>query len=250
MITAVIIDDEKHCIETLTHMVAVHCKQSIHLLESAQSVDEGEAIIRKCHPQLVFLDVEIDDKSGFDLLSRFSEINFEVIFTTAHSKYAPEAFNFSAIHFLLKPIESIRLKEAIERLKDKISKEDLNKKIETLSFNLNHGNINKRMLVPSVDGYACIQISDIIRCEAASNYSNIYLQHRVSPLKVAKTLSYYDDMLSKYDFCRVHQSNLVNMNHIKSYNRKENTLTLSDQSQVIVSARRSDEFLKALKGDM
>ena len=249
MITAIIIDDEKHCIDTLTHMIHAHCKQSIHLLSSAQSVEDGAEIIHEYQPQLVFLDIEINDKSGFDLLTQLPEINFEIIFTTAYNKYAVEAFNFSAIHYLLKPIEADKLKEAIERLKDKISMEDLNKKIETLSFNLNQNNTSKRIVIPAVKGYDFIQVSDIIRCKADGGYSNIYVQKRKLPFNVAKTLSYYDEMLNKYDFCRTHQSHLVNMHYVKSYNKKEDMVTLTDGSEVPVSTRLREGFLKALRGD-
>ena len=248
MITAVIIDDEKHCINTLTKIIKTHFNESIHLLGSAQSIEDGADIIRKYQPQLVFLDVEINDKSGFDLLEQLSPINFEVIFTTAYDKYAIEAFNISAIYYLLKPIEADKLQEAIEKLKDKISKEDLNKKIETLFFNHDQNNTIKRISIPTAKGYDFIQMSEIIRCEAAGNYSNIHVENRKLPYNVAKTLNYYDELLTKYNFCRTHKSHLVNMRYVKSYNRKEDTATLTDNSEIPVSIRLKDDFLKTIQG--
>ena len=142
------------------------------------------------------------------------------------------------------------MKEAIERLKEKISNQDLNKKIEALSFNLNQNNTGKRIVIPAAKGSDIIQVSDIIRCEADGGYSNIYVQKRKLPFNVAKTLSYYDELLNKYDFCRSHQSHLVNMHYVKSYNRKEDIVTLTDGSEVPVSTRLRDDFLKALKGSI
>lgn len=250
MITAIIIDDEKHCIDTLSRMIDTNCKQSIHLLSSAQSVEEGIEIINKYKPQLLFLDIEIYDKTGFDLLNRLSEINFEIIFTTAYDKYAVEAFDFSAVSYLLKPIEIHKLKEAVERSKDKIFREGLSKKIDALYFNLNENNLSKRLVISSAKGLDVIHVSDIIRCEANKNYTNIYTQNSKLPFNVAKTLSHFENLLHEYNFCRTHQSYLVNMNYVKSYNRIEDIVTLSDGSNVPVSTRLKDDFIKALKNSL
>lgn len=247
MITAIIVDDEQHCIDTLTQMIRAHLGQTIHLLPGAQSIEEAAASINQYKPQLVFLDIEINDKSGFDLLKQFEEINFGIIFTTAYNKYAAEAFEFATIHYLLKPIEADKLMEAIERFKNKISKEDLDKKFETLSFNLNQNNAIKRIVVPTTGGYEVIRLDDIVRFEADKGYSNIHVKDKMHPFNVAKTLNHYEELLANYNFFKVHQSHLINMNYVKGYDKKDDNVILAEGTKIPVSTRRKDEFLKELK---
>jgi two-component system LytT family response regulator len=244
MITATIIDDERHCIDRLTHLIDTCCKHNISLLQSAQNIEDGTRIIREQQPQLVFLDVELNDKTGFDLLKQLPDINFEVIFTTAYENYAVQTFKFSAIDYLLKPIDIDDLKQAIEKLKVKISKEELTQKFDTLFFNLN--NAGKRVLIPTMNGYEFIQVSDIIRCQSDINYTTIHLKGK-QKLVVAKTLKEFEELLSGYNFFRVHNSHLINLIYVKSYNKgKGGIVLLTDGSEVEVSTRRKDELLKKL----
>lgn len=244
MITAIIIDDEQHCIDRLTHLIITYCKQNICLLQSAQNVEDGIKAIHQQQPRLVFLDVQLNDKTGFDLLKQIPDISFDVIFTTTYENYAVQAFKFSAIDYLLKPVDVDDLKQAIEKLKDKISKEELKKKLDTLFFNLN--NAGKRVLIPTINGYEFIPVSDIIRCQSDVNYTTIYLQGK-QKLVVAKTLKEFDELLNGYNFFRVHNSHLINLMFVKGYNKgKGGVVLLTDGSQVEVSTRRKEELLKKL----
>lgn len=244
MIRSIIIDDELHCINRLSGLLEEHCKQNIHLMDSFQSVDEGVAGIKKLQPDLVFLDVQIHDKTGFDLLKQLDEINFEIIFTTAFEKYAVQAFKFSAIDYLLKPVDGDDLKQAVEKLNQKTSKTESSGKLQVLFNNLQ--GLSKRICVPVINGLVFLQVSDIIRCESDVNYTTIFLKDK-QKLMVAKTLKEFEEMLTDYNFFRVHNSHLINLSYIKNYVKgKGGYVVLTDGSEIEVSSRRKEPFLKKL----
>lgn len=247
MIKAVIIDDEQHCIDRLTMLLAKNCSDTVELLTGVQTVEEGLAAIKTYKPQLVFLDIEIGNKTGFDLLKQLPEINFEVIFTTAYDKYAVQAFKFSAIDYLLKPIDADELQAAIKRFNDRISQKDIAGKFDALFHNLkNIQSASKKICVPVLSGLVFIQTDDIIRCESSVNYTTLFLKDK-QKLLVAKTLKEFEEMLTGYNFYRVHNSHLINLAYIKMYNKgKGGTVTMTDGSEIEVSTRRKDDFLKQL----
>jgi len=247
MIRAIIIDDEQHCIDRLLKLVETYSRGNIELLGAFHSVEEGLKAINQLKPQLVFLDVEINDKTGFDLLQQLSEINFEVIFTTAYDKYAVKAFKFSAIDYLLKPVDADDLNSAIIKFTEKFSQKDITQKFDALFHNLkNIQSASKKICVPVLSGFVFIQTSDIIRCQSEINYTTLFLKDK-QKLLVAKTLKEFEEMLSDYNFYRVHNSHLVNLAYIKSYNKgKGGSVTMDDGSEIEVSTRRKDEFLKKL----
>lgn len=247
MIKAIIIDDEQHCIDRLTKMLSGNSSNMVELLASVQSVDEGLTAIKTYKPQLVFLDIEIGDKTGFDLLKQLPEINFEVIFTTAYDKYAVQAFKFSALDYLLKPIDTDELQAALKKLNDKVSQKDIAGKFDALFHNLkNIQSASKKICVPVLSGLVFIQTDDIIRCESNVNYTTLFLKDK-QKLLVAKTLKEFEEMLTEYNFYRVHNSHLLNLAYIKMYNKgKGGTVTMSDGSEIEVSTRRKDDFLKRL----
>jgi two-component system LytT family response regulator len=244
MIKAIVIDDEQHCSDRLISLLIRDYDNVIRVEGSFKNVEEGIRAIHTLHPDLVFLDVQLGDKTGFDLLQQLHEIHFEIIFTTAYEKYAVQAFKFSAIDYLLKPIDKDDLRAAIGRLSDKIHKIDASKKIETLIHNL-HGS-SKRICVPVLNGLVFIQVKDIVRCESDVNYTTLFLRGQ-QKIVVARTLKEFEEMLNECNFFRVHKSHLVNLAYIKSYNKgKGGVLTMTDLSTVEVSTRRKDEFLKKL----
>lgn len=247
MIRAIIIDDEQHCIDRLENLITNNFDDALELKGSFQFVEEGVAAIKKLKPQLVFLDVEIKDKTGFDLLKQIAEINFEVIFTTAYDKYAVQAFKFSALDYLLKPVDVDDLRNAIKKLNERISQKELAQKFDTLFYNLKNveGN-SKRICVPHTNGLVFLQVNDILRCESEINYTKIFLKNK-QKLIVAKTLKEFEEMLTGYNFFRIHNSHLINLNCIKTYNKgKGGSVTMEDGSEIEVSTRRKDEFLKRL----
>lgn len=249
MITAIIIDDEQHCINRLTNLLSDCCADNVKLCGAFQSVEEGLQAIKQLNPQLIFLDVEIHDKTGFDLLKQLPETNFEVIFTTAYDKYAVQAFKFSAIDYLLKPIDADELHAAIKKLNEKVYQKDITQKLDTLFYNLKSiPGSSKRICVPVLSGLVFIQTDDIIRCESSVNYTTLFLKNK-QKLLVAKTLKEFEELLHDYNFYRIHNSHLINLAYIKMYNKgKGGSVTMEDGTEIEVSTRRKDEFLKKLTG--
>lgn len=248
MISTIIIDDEQHCIDRLTNQLKENYVSSINLLGTFNNIEDGLKAINNLQPQLVFLDVQIHDKTGFDLLQQISKVDFDIIFTTAYEKYAVQAFKFSAIDYLLKPIAADDLLQAVNKLKVKFSNNDVSLKLDSLFHNLkNMQGASKKICVPVVTGIVFLDIADIIRCESDVNYTTIFLKDK-QKLVVAKTLKEFEEMLGEYNFFRVHNSHLVNLAYIKSFNKgKGGFVTLADNTSIEVSTRRKDDFLKAIE---
>lgn len=246
MIKAVIIDDETHCIQRLGKLLEDHCKESIFLMNSFQSIEEGVSGITKLQPELVFLDVQMKGQTGFDLLKRIQHINFEVIFTTAYEKYAVQAFKFSAIDYLLKPIDADDLLQAITKVNNKISGNEMSRKLDALFHNLKNVHEPKKISIRTLDGLIFLNLDDIIRCQSYINYTTIYLKTN-QKITVSKTLKEFEELLSDYNFYRVHNSHLINLSCVTKYNKgKGGVVALSDHSEVEVSSRRKEGFLKKL----
>jgi len=246
MLKAIIIDDETHCITRLSELLKDFCGDNVQLLDSFSSVKEGISGILKLHPDVVFLDVQMNDKTGFDLLNEIRDINFEVIFTTAYEKYAVQAFKFSAVDYLLKPVDAEDLVAAVNKLNKKISGNEISQKINTLFHNLKNNQASKRISIPTVDGISFVDINDIIRCQSEINYTVIFLKDN-QKITVAKTLKEFEELLSDYNFYRVHNSHLVNLAYIKKYRKgKGGSISMIDHSEIEVSTRRKEGLLERL----
>lgn len=247
MIKAIIVDDEQHCINALQKLVSP-LKDTINVVAAYKTVDDALEGIGKNLPDLVFLDVQIHDKTGFDFLKQLKTVPFEVIFTTAHEQYAVRAFKFSAVDYLLKPIDKDDFQYAIEKLKSKIEAKDFQKKVYTLLNNVSKNDQPKKITIPTSEGLEFIEISDIVRCESDVNYTTVFTNNR-KKIVVSKTLKWFDTLLSDYNFFRVHNSHLINLNYIKKYTKgKGGYVTLSDNSNIEVSTRKKDSFIKAMEG--
>ncbi|HSV10304.1 MAG TPA: LytTR family DNA-binding domain-containing protein [Hanamia sp.] len=246
MINAIIIDDEAHCVSQLCSFLHEYCEENLQVAGTFQSVKEGITGILKLQPDLVFLDVQMDDKTGFDLLKEIPEINFEIIFTTAYEKYAVQAFKFSAIDYLLKPVDADDLVSAVNKVIKKISGSDISQKINALFHNLQNHQSSKKISIPTLDGLIFLDTNDIIRCQSHINYSILFLKDK-QKITVAKTLKEFEELLSDYNFYRVHNSHLINLAYIKKYNKgKGGSIFMSDHSEVEVSSRRKEGLLKRL----
>lgn len=247
MIRTILVDDEQHCRETLSNMLEKHFSDKVDLLAQCSSVEEGVAAIKRLKPQLIFLDVEIGNSTGFNLLQQLDDFNFEVIFTTAHNHYAMQAIKFSALDFLLKPFGVDDMREALGRLQQKINSTDANEQFKILFENLKKmNNPSKKLALPTLNGINFVPIQEIIRCESDVNYTTFYLTNK-NKIVVAKTLKEFEEMLDGYNFFRVHNSHLINLSHIKNYVKGEGGIvTMVDDSSVDVSRRRKEEFLKRL----
>lgn len=247
MINAIIVDDEQHCVNRLSGLLEQHFGSTVRVLDSFNTVDTALTGSKQLQPDLVFLDMQIHDKTGFDLLNQINDINFDVIFTTAYEKYAVQAFKFSAVDYLLKPIDADELKHALDRLEARISKFETARKIDALFDNMKATNAgSKRIGIHTVSGITYVPVSDIIRCESAINYTTVFMKDN-KKLTVAKTLKEFEDMLVDYNFFRVHNSHLVNLAFIKQYHKgKGGYISMSDHSEIEVSTRRKDDLLKKL----
>jgi len=247
MKTCIIIDDEKNARETLEKIIERYFITKIKVLHSASSVKEGVFAINKSNPDIVFLDIEMPEENGFKLFEYFDIINFEVIFTTAYKQYAIDAIKFSALDYLLKPINYIDLRDVLIRLEKKQKKSSNTAQIEAFLSNINNepGNFNK-IALPTLDGFQLQKVSNIVFCQAEENYTKIFT-NRNEAILVARTLKNIEEMLPAEIFFRIHKSYLVNMNYIKSYSKIDGyKLTLENGVTLDVATRRNEDFIKAL----
>ncbi|GAB3546012.1 LytR/AlgR family response regulator transcription factor [Spirosoma fluminis] len=251
---AVIIDDETNARQALSNLLQLVCPDVV-ICGEAKNVDSGIALIHEQHPNLVFLDIQMPGKTGFDLLSSFPTADFGVIFTTAYQEYAIRAFRFSAIDYLLKPIDPDELQSAIGKFKTKLLPVD-QQQLKILQEHIDEPrhselkkrtpNANQRLALPTAEGIHFVQMADIIQCESLGSYTKFHLTTSKS-IVVSRLLKEYEEILDNYYFFRVHQSNIVNLEHIKRYVKGDGgQVWLSDNSEVEVSRRRKDDFLSLL----
>jgi len=246
MINAILIDDEAHCIDRLNNLLIKYCP-NIQVVAFSSDIDSAFDKIRKLKPKAIFLDVQIHDKTGFDLLAKFHEINFHVIFTTAFEHFAVQAFKFSAVDYLLKPIDPDDLIQSVEKLNQKIESKEKLEDLSILQQNLvNFQTQNKKLIVPTVLGFEFLNVQDIIHCQSDVNYTTLFLKNH-KKLTVAKTLKEFEELLQPYNFFRVHNSHLINLEYVKSYNKgKSGIVKMTDDTEIEVSSRRKDGFLQKL----
>lgn len=241
-IRTIIVDDEKSSLIILQKLLEKNC-DNIEIIATGQSVEEGIKIIEEHNPDLVFLDINMPDGDGFEILEKIENITFEIIFTTAYDKYAIKAFEFAALHYLLKPIKAEELIEAVERY-ELHKNENLSEKIEVLSNNLNK-NLD-RLILPASNGMSIIQLDDILRCESSNNYTTFYLTNN-DKIMVSKSINNYEKILAESHFCRIHNQHIVNLKYIKKYVKgRGGYVTLINDKQVDVSEGRKKEFLQKL----
>jgi two-component system LytT family response regulator len=247
MIKAIIVDDELGARESLSKMIEKNCKQLEIVAKADSMLAAFEAITNK-QPQLVFLDIEMPNGNAFDLLEKFKEINFNIIFTTAYDHYAIKAIKFSAVDYILKPIDPEELVEAVKRFEKKQQGEPsvLDKQFKTLLSNVRPENKLKKVGIPDGDGLIFINLSDIIRCESDGNYT-FFILTTGKKIIASRTLGEYEQMFTEDNFFRVHRSHLINLQHVKKYIKGEGGyVIMSDDSQVEVSRRNKNEFLEKL----
>ncbi|OFX47481.1 MAG: hypothetical protein A2X13_10305 [Bacteroidetes bacterium GWC2_33_15] len=247
MKTCIIIDDEKNARETLEKIIERYFNTRLKVLHSASSVKEGVFAINKCNPDIVFLDIEMPEENGFKLFDYFDITNFEVIFTTAYKQYAIDAIKFSALDYLLKPINYIDLRDVLTRIDKKEKNSSKSAQIEAFLSNINNdpGNFNK-IALPTLDGFQLQKVTNIVYCQAEENYTKIFT-NRNEVILVARTLKNIEEMLPAEIFFRIHKSHLVNMNYIKSYSKTDGyKVTLENGLTLDVATRRNDDFIKAL----
>lgn len=234
-IQTLIVDDEPKSVLLLQKYLEPY-SHIIEVVGAAHDAEEAFSLIKQLEPQLVFLDISMPGSTGLDLLNRFAAKNFEVIFTTAHEQYAIEAFNQSAIHYLLKPIDLLQLDDAVNRSAVKIESE-----IETKAPS------NKRKIMIYTDhGYELIEVKDIIRCEASGAYTELFLEGK-RKITSCQNLKSFENQLESNSFLRVHKSHLINLDEVKTFSKgKSCYVTLKDGTQIFISNQKKSDFLQRL----
>lgn len=249
MISAVIIEDEPIFQEILKNAIK-ETGFSIRVDGVCNSKREAKKILPSVRPQLIFLDVELADGKGIDLLNELESTDFEIIFTTSHDKYAISAIKNNAADYLLKPIKEKELKKAIEKVAKRLEEKETLKQAEQLQGYLDkikqEQQQDSKLMVPTKDGMIFLKVNDIVRLQSESNYTLFFLVGNKKVL-VAKTLKNFEEKLLSYNFLRIHQSHLINLAHMKEIDHGDNLAIMTDGSKVEISKRKKKEFIDSLE---
>lgn len=244
MLRTIIIDDEADAIESLMVLLSDFI-DGIELLGSAKGVEDAFQLINTLNPQLIFLDINMKDGTGFDLLNRFDKIPFQVIFVTAYDQYAIKAFKYAAIDYLLKPIDLHDLRNSVVRAKNFI----LSNNSPDYQFvrSVYKDPFPAKLALPNLEGFDLVEINKIIRCEGQNNYTTVLLEGGKKYL-VSKTLKEYESILVHHGFIRVFQSHLINTKYIQRYIKgRGGTVIMSDGTEIPVSRDKKELLLKVIK---
>ncbi len=254
MITALLIDDDDNLRSGMKGLLALYAP-NIKIIGEADSVVTGIEAITNQQPQVVFLDIQLNDGTGFDILEQLATKNGKttshIVFITAHEQYAIKAFRFSALDFLLKPVDPDELEKVIEKIKDVLEKTDNYAHIDLLLENIRKKVDNfKRIALSNSDGMHLFEISDIIRCESQDNYTLFHIKNS-KPILISKTLKEYDELLTEHGFVRVHQSHLINLTYLKSYIKKDGGyVIMADNSTIPIAQRKREQLQEILAKQM
>jgi two-component system LytT family response regulator len=244
----ILVDDEPRGLSALQKLIEFNCPE-IEIVAQCGSADEAKQAIDELKPDLVFLDIAMPEKDGFDLLKEISPVDFEIIFVTAHDDFMMQAFRFSAVDYLLKPVEHNLLIDAVKRAAQRIESKSPNANLEALLHNIRQdkGGQKQKLVISSIKGFDVIKIADIIYCEASSNYTNFHFADR-STICASRPIHEYEDILEDSNFVRIHKSILVNMEHVKEYVRGEGgTVITSSGKRLEVSRRKKEVFMNRMK---
>ncbi len=254
MLKAVIVEDEKNSQELLKELITEYC-DGVEVVDIAGNVAQGLEALDVHKPDILFLDIELPDGDGFQVLEKADYKGFDVIFTTAYDQYAMKAFKFSATDYLLKPVDIDELQAAVERISQKHASGEAKPEVQEEKLDALIQNLRsmtqplKRIVLPTSNGFTVVNPDDIIRCESDRNYTFIFLTDGRKIL-VSRTIKEYDEMLRDNNFFRIHQSHLINLNFLKNYTRgRGGYVELTDGTVLDVSARRKSEFLKRMSAD-
>lgn len=243
MIKAILVDDEKSCTDVLHWQLETYCP-AVKVLCECNSPEDAIEKINTLQPDIVFLDIEMPGMNAFEMLNILKPVSFEVIFTTAYNQFAVQAFKEKAVDYLLKPIERGDLMAAVGKVM-KMERSQSSKKIEELLMLFKEQmKINKKVALPTNEGISFLSVDEIVRVESDSNYSYVFLQHG-EKVCITKTLKQVEESLEGQPFYRVHQSHLVNLNHIIKYIKDDGGyLVMSDKTNITVARQRKDGFME------
>jgi two-component system LytT family response regulator len=242
----IIVDDEARLRTSLRHLLTMYYPSAVVLAE-AEDVESAAAEIKKHQPDVVLLDINMPGGNGFDLIKKFNPVTFKIIFITAFDNYAVQAFKYSALDYLLKPVNPDELVSALQKAQQQLQTEELSVKLNTFISNMsNLGREAKKIVLKTQDMVHVLSISDIIRCEADRNYTKFILSSGKNIL-VSGSLKEYDDMLCQDKFFRSHHSHLINLSYIDRVEKQNDQLVMKDSSLVPLATRKKDALLQLLE---
>ena len=242
----VIIDDEESVRRSLSKIILQEFDDA-EIVAEAGDVQTGLDVLKKYNPDLLMLDIQLPDGTGFDLLEKVNQYNFKLIFITAFEEYAIKAFKFSALDYLLKPFDPDEVRKALARVKETLDFEDTQLKLNAFLSNIqNISNEVKKIVLRTSESIHLVNVQDIMHCQSDGNYTNIYLQGG-KKLIVSRTLKEFEQMLEPYGFFRLHQSHLMNLNYLDHFNREREHVVLRNDTSLPVSSRKKDQLLKIFK---
>ncbi|HNR54914.1 MAG TPA: LytTR family DNA-binding domain-containing protein [Flavobacteriales bacterium] len=245
-LTAVIVDDEEAPRNLLLNLLGRRHPE-VQLLGTADDVPSGIELIRRTAPQVLFLDIELKDRTGFDLLRSLGADCPHVIFTTAHESYAVQAIRFSALDYLLKPIDTSELSEAISKAEQAVRNERKPVMVDMLLKNIDRSIGDRVIALPVSDGLELVHVNEILVCESDSNYTTLHMRDE-KRMVISRTLKEFEDLLGEQDFIRVHNSYLISKKHIRKYIKGEGgEAIMSNGMSVAVSRRKKQELMEALE---
>ena len=246
MIRGIIVEDERHSRETLRGMLDRYCK-NVEIVAETDSYRGGLKEIREHHPDVVFLDIQMPDGSGFRMLEELDEIDFEIIFTTAFDQFAIKAIKYSALDYLLKPIDPEELVRALKKVETKLSNQKVNQNIQVLLDNIKARDADPHKIILSTsEKIHIIETDQIIRCESDNYYTNFFLADGKKIL-VSKTLKENEQLLSDHNFIRPHKSHLVNVKFIKGFLKYDGGyIEMTDGSRIPVSRRKREKIIEVI----
>jgi two-component system LytT family response regulator len=243
ILKALLVDDEENSRTALKNMLVDYCKD-VTVIGEVGTVEKAVEVIKILQPNLVFLDIVMPKENGFELFNYFDKPTFDVIFSTAYNDYAVKAFQLSAIDYLLKPVDLVLLRNAIEKVKEKKLLDSQPERIAILGNNM--GSSLEKISLPTSEGYLYMEIKNIIRCEAQGNYTQFYFKDG-NKILVSKTLKGYESVLADLHFFRINRSQLVNLKCIKMVGRQRNpSVILDDGTELVMTSFRKDEFFKKM----
>lgn len=246
MIRTVIVDDETDSIRVLQKLLNAFCPE-VEIVGIADGVETALALIRDTRPDLLLLDIEMSQGNAFDLLNQLQPAVFQVIFVTAFDNYAVRAFKYSAVDYLLKPVDIDDLRDAINRVQERPRQQDLTEQMRVLLSNLGVLQpLQQKMAIPTMTGLQFVVLQDIIRFEAKGNYTTIFLSN-ADPVLATKTIKDYEEVLPESIFYRIHNSHIINLSKIREYQKgRGGNVVMEDGSSIEVATRRREDFLGRL----
>ncbi|MCI5056071.1 MAG: LytTR family DNA-binding domain-containing protein [Flavobacteriales bacterium] len=246
MMKCIIIDDEENSRNYLSDLIHNNHSEELVLIGTADSVENGERLIRSLRPDLIFLDVQMPPKTGFDLLRQTADIDYQVIFCTSYDQYALDAIKFSAIDYLLKPAQDDELAAAVA----KVIQQNESLRRETFVQNLVGRSDQRKIVIPFADGFTVLKPEEIVYCQSDRNYCEIYTLNGDRVVS-SRTLKHYEQLLTKFGFFRIHQSHLINTAHVRNYYKgKEHRVELTNKIEFVVARAKRDAFIKFFENQM